>query len=850
MNQTYRNILWIAGIVLAFCAAVNLVRPLQVKYPLRKGLDISGGTRAVLVLKQETGGPEITNELQQQVVNVMQKRVNAFGVSEPVIQAKGADQVVVEMPLKPGVTREQAEQALQDLIRPAKLEFIWLKDVKRSGEDAAGNAAAPYEYRGDAIIEVDTGRTLTEDETTKQILYFDGNADKIPDNIIVTGADLKPNGAKVNIGEASRPVVALEFNDKGTKAFADFTSSHTGDLLAIVLNGKINSAPKIQVPITDGKAVISGGFADYKEAQQLADLLNAGALPVPVDLVNTSSVEATLGSGSVKEATRAGIIGIVIVVLFMLLYYALPGAVAAVALLVYTAVTFTVFRLFGTWFGLTLTLPGIAGYILSIGMAVDANILIFERMKEELKAGKALHAAVDSGFARAWTSIRDSNISTLITCAVLYSFGTGPIKGFALVLAIGVIISLFTAISVSRALLHVVVNAEGWSDPKYYRTGFGWGVGGRKPDIMGKWPVWFTLSAILIGIGWAFIGMHYAKSPTRQLMPYGIDFTGGAYITYAMPEGKTLTDDEIKSVFSSRNLGDVSIQRQVGGSNITVRTKPIEGSKQIELKKQLEEDIRAKVGAAPDFKLEQEFANVGPSFSRQLTVDAVSSVLIACVLITLYLAVMFSQYGFSDGLKYGLCAVIALFHDVLVIFGFMGLAGYLMGWELNSLFVTAALTVIGFSVHDTIVVYDRIRENLKLFGKEKPFKEIANDSIVQTMGRSINTTLTVVITLAALLLFGTSGNLDLRVFTSVLLVGIISGTYSSIFNASPLLMLFEMKQDKKRMVVQPIRKPVVTAPKAVTPSTAPKPGQAPAEKNGEETEKPKPGSKKTQRRRF
>jgi SecD/SecF fusion protein len=662
---------------------------------------------------------------------------------------------------------------------------------------------------GNSLRDSDTNRMLTDDEVRDKILYADPNT-----TTIVTGADLKPDGAKVDIqtGPGGHGVVTrMTFNDKGTAKFADFTTNHVHALMAIVLNGKIEQAPRIIQPITDGTAIIEGGNTSVQQAQELANLLNAGALPVPLTSLASSSVEATLGQGAVKHAVTGGAVGIAFVLLFMLGYYLLPGAVAAIALIVYTILTFSVFRAAS----IVLTLPGIAGFILSVGMAVDANILIFERMKEEMRAGRTLHAAVDAGFERAWTSIRDSNISTLITCLILFELGTGPIKGFALVLALGVCISLFTAITVSRALLHVLVSQEWAHNPKYFRVGeskFGWGQKAERQhwDVMGKTSLWFTISAVLILIGWGFNAAHFFSTGGfhgGSLVRKGIDFTSGTMLTYSLPAGANATDDDVKAVFAANGEPDSSVQRtkeQTGpaaGTNVvTVRTKELSGDKVASLMAAMQ----AKFGnpAAKQLVVQEGVDTVGPVISAELTFQAIEAIVLACILILIYLGIMFGQLGFWDGVKYGGAAVIALFHDVLVIFGFMGLAGYLWHWEMSSLFVTAALTVIGFSVHDTIVVFDRIRENMKIHGKELSFKEIANASVVQTLGRSINTSFTVVLTLFWLLLLGTQGSIELKVFTAVLLVGIISGTYSSIFNATPIVVIWERRRDAARLAAR------------------------------------------------
>jgi SecD/SecF fusion protein len=851
--------------LLVVSIVINFVPSIAKQFPVKKGLDLAGGTRAVLQMQPGPNTPPINSDTQSQVVQVMTKRVNPGGVSEAVVTSKGSDQIIIEMPQQPGMSLEAQRQELHELIQPANLEFIWLRDVKTLGQDAGGDATARYIYQGgNSIKDGDTNKNLTPEQIKKDILYVDKDGDGKPDNVIVTGADLKPNGARVDIqgGPNGGVETLLTFDDKGAKAFADYTTEHTGSLLAIVLNGNITQAPKIKDAITDGTATISGGTTTIEEAKKLADLLNAGALPIPLTELSSTSVEATLGQNALSHAIVGGAIGIVLVMLFMIGYYFLPGFVAAIALIIYAALTFTVFRLLH----ITLTLPGIAGFILSIGMAVDANILIFERMKEEMQAGRTLHAAVDAGFDRAWTSIRDSNIATLITCAVLYGFGTGQIQGFALVLALGVLVSLFTAVTVSRALLHVFVNQPAWQKPSYFRVGgFAWGnrAGRQHWNIMGRKKLWYTVSILMILGGWFFNGLHYATHGT--LVTQGIDFTGGSMLTYSIPAGANASDAAVKTVFSQNGLSDTSIQRigaQTVGKDqasqvITVRAKEVTDQQVTTLLGAMQKAFGKDV-------TQQAVEKIGPVISKELTRKAVLAIAVALVLILLYLGYAFGQDGFADGLRYGLACTISMLHDVIILFGFMGFAGYFFHWELNSLFVTAALTIIGFTNHDTIVVFDRIRENMKLHGKEMTFTNIANMSVVQTLGRSINTSVTVVITLAALAAFGTAGSLDLRVFTIVLLVGVIFGTYSSIFFASPLLDGFEMR--KRKQLATAARRPAPAAdtktfvtskePAAVT-STAPEPEadatdtERPASKWGDAAARQKPaGTAKKTKRRF
>lgn len=755
------------------------------RFPIRQGLDLAGGVRVVLKLKPEPG-QRITPGTLEEVVKIVRNRVDALGVAEPYIQPKGKDQVVVELAesVKEKGKPLDKRYAVEVLKKTAKLEFIYLREVKSDK-----NPFGRYEYKGgNTFVDRQTGRTLTDEEVRKLILY--ARPKPYPEgDIVLTGKNLVPGKAQANINPQTQEVeTLLQLNSEGRDKFARFTREHVKDLVAIVYDGKVQSAPVIQEPIEGGDVRIThGAGATLKDAIEQANLLNAGALPVPLEVDSITLVEATLGADSVRSAKIAGLVGLGAVVLFMAVYYLLPGVLADIALFIYALLTFAVFKVIGV----TLTLPGIAGFILSVGMAVDANILIFERLKEELKAGKSLHAAIDAGFARAFTSIFDSNMTTLITCAVLGYFGHGPIRGFAITLAIGVLASMFTAITVTRTFLHLVVNRPAFQKPSLFGVTRGWLMRAGRPrlDIVRTRNFWFAFSGTLILIGLVFILIGGLKP--------GIDFTGGALLQYRLSQ--RVNTRQIRSALEKVGIKDpsVTLSQEPGKKewDAFVRAKMLNESQQARAREALK-DLGGQL-----LSLDQ----VGPAISRELTRNAFLSVLLACVLITLYLSFRFAPGGFVTGLKYGVCAVIALVHDALVTLGFMALMGLLRGWEVDSLFVTAVLTVIGFSVHDTIVIFDRIRENYRNRSREDTFEDIVNRSVNQTLARSINTSLTVVLTLLALLIFGGP---VLRAFVSAMLIGVISGTYSSIFNASPLVLVWNALVEKRRVIV--------TAPRPVT----------------------------------
>jgi len=769
---------------------------------MRRGLDLAGGMRVVYEARPGPG-QEFNNQTLQTVARILERRVNATGVVEPVVQPKPPRQVIVEIP-----DVKNKEELAARLSRPTKLEFRYFKNIQSDR-----NPGAPIRMQ------------IDRENGNEKIVFYDPEGKEVPHSkiladseLILTGADLKDN-ARGDIS-GMRSVVRIEFKPEGKEKFAEFTRRHVGDYLAIVLNDQILSVPVINEAILGGKAEISGNFTP-EEAQNLANDLNAGALPVPLEIVEQNIVEASLGAQYVSQSVKAGVYGLVLVVLFMIGYYWLPGVIATIALAMYALFTFAILK----WMGVTMTLPGLAAFILSVGMAVDANILIFERLKEELRASKTLHSAIDAGFNRAWTAILDSNVCTLITCLVLIALSSGPVVGFAKTLAIGVLVSMFTAITVSRTLLHLVSSFGFAQNARLYGLGRQWmqPAGGKGFDIIGKRAAWFTFSGIIIAIGLVLLFM-----PGGGLRK-GIEFTGGNMIQASLPT--SVTAPQIRSAlkdFSPR----VQLSREAGTNRTTayIRTKEL---KPEELDR-LRETLKARFRDAQVVSI----SKVGASISREITEKAILSVVLAGIAICIYLSIRFAQHGFVEGFKYGACALLALAHDVLVVLGASALFGRLFGWEIDGAYVTAVLTMIGYSVHDTIVVFDRVRENQKLRLKGETFEQMVNRSILQTFARSINTSLTVVLVLVTLLMFGGS---VLHHFNSVLLVGIVIGTYSSIFTASPLLVLWERQARKATGQLTPAEmKPLVEKPSREALQTVGASSDGGREAADEDTEESRP----------
>ncbi len=769
MTGNQNRIMLAVILVLTVCAAVisfnNRIFGLDSSPKL--GLDIKGGVRVIMRAETEKyKGGKWTPEKLEAIRSILEKRVNATGVAEPLLITKLPDQIIIEMP---GLKNEV--EALKLIQSTANLQFYWLPQLgnKNGTRSAIWHVSQVKDPKtggsDDVIVDATTNLPISQTVLDEQVFKQDP---------LVGGKDLLPN-AEATIQGTGQPVIQFEFNPEGGRIFEEFTRvpSHLGDFLAVFLDGKLLTAPTINGPIP-GKGIIEGNFT-LESAKGLAEQLNAGALPVPLKVLETRKLEATLGAEAVKATTLAGAIGLILVLVFMMGYYRLPGVLASVALILYTLFSFALFKLWPV----TLTLPGIAGFILSIGMAVDANILIFERVKEELRSGKTLRASIEAGFKRAFTAISDSNVCTLITCSVLYYFGTGPIKGFALTLGIGVAISMFTAITVTRTFLFALVGLGFAQNPKAYGLGTQWQPNLR---VMSRKMFWLGISGVIIIPGMIFWAMGGIKK--------SIDFQGGTELN--IPFATRHTSDEIQKAL-------VSIDPRYADSRVVVsddlNSKPAFVTTirlSLDERTKVIKDMIAKVGPLAQNRGVEDvaYSDVSGTISQELTFDAVKAVLVASVLIVLFLAFRFSIGGFKEGLKYGLCAVAALLHDVLVVWGAFAILGYIFKWQIDSLFVTAMLTVIGFSVHDTIIVFDRMRENLQHRLKGENFSDLADRSIDQTIARSVNTSFTVILTLFALFFFGGA---IIHQFIGALLIGIISGTYSSIFNASVLLVLWKQQ---------------------------------------------------------
>lgn len=704
----------------------------------------------------------------------------------------------------------------------------------------------------------------------------------------LTGKNFKH--ADVMFNQAYQPYVSIEFDEEGAKLFEEITERNINKPLAIFVGGELISAPNVNEKIAGGRAQISGDFT-LDEATELARDLNTGAIPAPITLAGQYTIGATLGQDALNKSMKASVVGLILLAIYMLVYYKLPGLLANFALIIYAiillflikvslplyaalgiaTVLFVIllskilksddsgweklisfilacFVLFFLTFllstSLVLTLAGIAGIILSIGMAVDANILIFERIKEELRAKRPLSSAIDIGFERAWTSIRDSNFSSLITCAILLYFGTSIIKGFAFNLATGILVSMFTAITITKTFLRAFVGTK--IGEKLHLFGYSEKEKRKPLQIIKNSKQWFSISGVLIAVSLISLIIFGIKP--------GLDFTGGTLIEVKFE--KEVNIEDLNKAITQVGKGETekteeTLEEPAAGENEKLEETE-EGAKEEKLTETLEETgqenkavdqtaaktneenaeiateqtelnlgqpviipsgensfiIRIKHIDSDTHDLlinklkesfgeleEPRYTTVGPVIGKTLAKKAFLALGIAIVMIILYIAFAFRRVPkHVNPWRFGICAVIALVHDIILTVGLFSVLGALMNVEIDALFITALLTIMGFSVHDTIVVFDRIRENLKYQKHGEEFDEVANAALNQTMARSINTSLTTLFTITALFILGAT---SIRFLTLALVWGIIVGTYSSIFTASPILVEWRRWKRKK-----------------------------------------------------
>ncbi|MCM2472200.1 protein translocase subunit SecDF [Rhizobium sp. CG5] len=668
-----------------------------------------------------------------QSIEVVRRRVDELGNTEPLIQRQGADRIIVQVP---GLTDPQRLKSL--LNQTAKLSFHMV-DSSMPVEEAING-------RPPATAEV----LYSQDDPAVPYL--------VEKRALVSGENLVDAQASFN-QQTNEPVVTFRFDSRGAQRFAQATQQNVGRPFAIVLDDQVISAPVIREPIVGGSGQISGSFS-VEGANDLAVLLRAGALPATLTVVEERTVGPSLGADSIRAGVVAGIIGAALVVLFMVGFYGFFGVLAVVALVANVIMILAVLSVLGS----TLTMPGIAGIVLTIGMAVDSNVLIYERIREEYRSGRALIQSIDTGFSKAFGTIVDANLTTLIAAVVLFFLGSGPVRGFSVTLAIGIITTVFTAFTLTRWLFAEWVRRRRPKImPKGVRTGM---FDGTNIPFMGIRRYVFILSAavsLAALVGFSTLGMSL-----------GIDFTGGSIVEVKSRSGPADISD-IRTRLSELNLGEVQAQGFGDPQSVLIRIQAQEGGENAE--QSAISLVRAELEDAYEFRRVEV---VGPAVSGELTQTATLGVLVALAGILVYIWFRF-EWQFAVG------AIIATLHDVILTIGLFVLTGV----EFNLTSIAAVLTIVGYSLNDTVVVYDRMRENLRRY-KKMPLDVLIDTSINQTLSRTILTSVTTMLALLALYIFG--GEV-IRSFTFAMLFGVAVGTFSSIYIAGPMLIAFKLRPE-------------------------------------------------------
>ncbi len=707
--------------------SIITIWPPQKKIAL--GLDIQGGTSFLIRLK---GDKDVTKGMLDQAVEVIRKRVDYFGASEPIISPVGNDRILVQIP---GLDTAKIQEARDQLSRVAKLEFrlVYPDNGQRLKAIDEGKDVIPPDYR----IETYKLRKEGNEPAREERLLVKKKADLGGDHVTQAAPRYGNEGWEVQ----------LKFDGEGTKKFGQITEANVNHRFAIVLDGVIQSAPVIKTAIYGGDAVISGGGMGEEEARGLASVLE-NPLQTPVSIEEERSVSPTLGMDSIRSSILAGLLGLAITLVCVAIYYKIPGLVANLALII------NLILLIGalTMFRFVLTLPGIAGIILTIGLSVDANVLIYERLREEMALGKSLKVAVKAAYEKAFSSIFDANVTTLITAAILFWQASGPVKGFAISLTLGILASLFTALIVGRNFLGWFVDTE-----RLKRISMLHLISSKHIDFLGKGFLACMCSlALLLAGATAF----YIRGERN----FGVDFRGGDLITMSAPN--KIDVGQVRDALKPIGFADASIQEsaQGGKSYITIRT-PLNTSDKAE--KQI-------IQAMPNvgFKVEGS-ERVGALVGGELAKNSLIALGLGILGILIFVTFRF-ELSFAVG------AIVALLHDVLMTVGMFAL----LGRELTLTMVGAVLTIAGYSINDTIVVYDRIREGLAS-GRRGSIEQIMNESINQTLSRTILTSTVTLIPILCLFLFGGP---VLRDFSLAIIIGVVVGTYSSIFIASPIVL--------------------------------------------------------------
>ncbi len=830
--MTRRTAIAVVALVVAALVGVGLMvvpsSPLHRQPTL--GLDLQGGLE---ITKQAVPpkGRKLTKEDLSRSVSIMRDRVDRLGVSEPEIRTQGDDQITIQLPgvkdpeaaakiigktaqlelydlevnlAPPSIDASRfpvAKSSVFDLLAgqqalatKGKSEQYWLFDKKKKlavGPVATKEAAlrksagkVPAGYRlfavppGTVVISCGVGEVVcpgvSQSNPTSNSYYLFKNSP--PDVPEMTGSDLKLSGTRQDFDtQTQSPIVTMQFTKKGAKKFAEITrlEAQRGKLLsntigggqkieqhfAIVLDREIKSWPSIdweQYPggISGSNGAQISGIGDVQEAKDLALVLQTGALPVNFVTLDQTAISATLGKDSLTEAKQAAIVGLLLVALFLLVFYRFLGVIAVLGLGIYAAFLYAAILVFNV----TLTLPGFAGLVLTLGVAADANVVIFERIKEEARAGRSVKAAIQTGYTKGFATIVDANVVTAITALVLFAVATSSVRGFALMLLIGTAISMLTAVLATRAFLSLLAGSKLLENPRVIGTS-GRGIPSwLKIDFISRRRLWFGISASVIAVSVLAIGLRGLN--------LGIDFKGGTQIGFVTPAPTSL--ETVRAQAARVGQSNAVIQGRGPSTNgdyksFQIRTETLTTDETVQLQSNLTKTVKADAFGVK---------NVSSSFGRQIASSAILAIIVSLLLIVGYISIRF-QWQFA------VPAIVALMHDVLITIGIYAL----LGREVTTATVAAILTVLGYSIYDTIIIFDRIRENIPLM-KRGSFRQITNVSLWETIPRSLATTFITLLPIASLLIFGGA---TLNDFAFALFIGIGAGAYSSIFVAAPLL---------------------------------------------------------------
>lgn len=706
---------------------------------IKLGLDLEGGVSITYQVKGDTPSKEDMSD----TIYKLQKRVEQYSTEATVYQ-EGDNRISIEIP---GVT--DANEILSELGQPGSLYFIKEKD-------SDGNPNYGLDTSGHYVL----AKSMDE-------LKEEGS-------VVLTGTDIKSaksGSYQDSTTGANENVVQLSMTKEGTEKFAEATKAakEAKETIAIYYDGELISVPSVNAEITDGQAIIEGNMS-YEEAEQLASTIRIGGLSVELEEIRSNVVGAQLGEEAISTSLMAGAVGLVIVFVFMCVVYLLPGLASSLALVIYTGLILVLLNAFD----ITLTLPGIAGIILGIGMAVDANVIIFARVKEELTAGKSVKSALNAGFHKAMSAILDGNITTLIAAAVLWLKGSGTVKGFAQTLALGIVVSMFTALVITRMIVYAFY-AVGIRNTKLY----GRIKEEREPiNFLGKRKIFFAVSVAVILVGFVFMGVNAGTG--KGALNYSLEFKGGTSTNVTFDKAYTLKEiDETMIPDLEKVTDDPNIQVQtVANSNqVIFKTQTLDLEKREAFAKYM----------ADEFGVEEKditTENISSTVSSEMRVDAIIAVAIATVFMLLYIWLRFKDIRFATS------AVVALIHDVLVVLAFYVIARISVG----NTFIACMLTIVGYSINATIVIFDRIREEMKTKKRGEELDVLVNRCITRTLTRSIYTSLTTFVMVAVLFIMGVS---SIKEFALPLMVGIICGAYSSVCITGALWYVMKTKIVKK-----------------------------------------------------